>query len=94
MTTKTKNIKKSDQLAELARQTGLLLMTTAVTLGMLELPEHPNSRVVVPGQPAFALAENSEVNPDNPMRREREDTGPHYVSYSVTERTPSRSGRI
>jgi hypothetical protein len=101
VSTKTKNNKiktktAADKLSQAGSQLGVMLMTAAVTLGMLELPEHPNSRVVVPGQPAFVFAENSgDANPNNPIRREREEeTGPHYISYSVAERTPSRTGKV
>ncbi len=71
-----------------------MLMTAAVTLGMLELPDKGASKIVVPSQPAFELAgSNSEDSGNNPLRREREEAGPHYVSYSVNQRTPSRSGK-
>jgi hypothetical protein len=93
--TKTKNtISITQKLAEAAQNAGLLMMTAAVTVGMLELPEH-SKRVVIPSRPVFEFAETShEANPDNnPLRREREETGPHYVSYSVAQRTPSRSGK-
>ena len=95
MSTKTKNTKTPiEKLAEVSQQAGLVLMTAAVTIGMVELPEHPNSKVVVPNQPAFAFANNSgEANPNNPMRREREESAPHYTNYSVTQRTPGRTGK-
>lgn len=71
-----------------------MLMTAAVTVGTFDLPEH-DKRVVVPTQYKLAFAEEEEgvSNLNNPLRREREETGPHYVSYSETQRTPSRSGR-
>jgi hypothetical protein len=90
---KNKNILNIDQLGKVAGQAGLILMTAAVTFGMLELPEHGNSRIVLPNQPALALAgENTDNN--NPLRREREETAPHYISYTVAQRTPGRTGRI
>jgi hypothetical protein len=92
MSTKTKTPTTTDKLYQAAQQTGLLLMTAAVTLGMLELPEHPNAKVILPSQPAFAMAnENEQLN--NPIRREKEESAPHYISYSVVQRTPARSGR-
>ncbi len=95
MPNKTKNTKTNmEKLAEVSQQAGLLLMTAAVTIGMVELPEHSNNKVVVPNQPAFAFANNGgETNPNNPLRREREETGPHYISYSINQRTPSRTGK-
>lgn len=94
MPTKTKKQNKQlESLSRTAQQAGIMLMTAAVTLGMLELPDKPNSRVVVPSRPAFAFAENGSEENVNPVRREREETGPHYISYSVSQRTPSRSGK-
>lgn len=95
MSTKTKNAKTTiDKLAEASQQAGLLLMTAAVTIGMVELPEHTNSKIVVPNQPAFAFANNGgDTNLNNPLRREREESGPHYISYSINQRTPSRTGK-
>ena len=71
-------------------------MAAAATIGMLEMPEHPDKRVVVPHQPAFAFAtENGGNNQqDNTLRREREEAGPHYISYSVAQRTPGRTGKF
>jgi hypothetical protein len=93
MSTKTKKTKTaSESLADLAKRAGILLMSAAATTGMLELPDHPNARIMVPNQPAFAFVnEDDELN--NPIRREQEETMPHYISYSVTQRTPSRSGK-
>lgn len=95
MPTKTKKTKTTTEtLARLSQQASLLLMAAAVTVGMVELPEHANSKIVVPNQPAFAFANNGgEANPNNPLRREREETAPHYISYSINQRTPSRTGK-
>ena len=94
MSTKTKSSKRPlDQLGEIASQAGLILMTAAVTLGMLELPEHSNAKIALPNQPSFAFAgENEEAN--NPIRREREESAPHFISYSEVQRTAPRSGRV
>ena len=92
MSNKTKNNSTLDKVNEVAAQAGLVLMTAAVTLGMLEMPEHPNSKVIMPNQPSFAFAGENEKT-DNPIRREREESAPHYVSYSEVQRTASRSGR-
>jgi hypothetical protein len=80
-----------DQLGKVAGQAGLILMTAAVTVGMLELPDHTNSKIVLPNQPAFAFAGENEEN--NPVRREREESAPHFISYSEVQRTASRSGK-
>jgi hypothetical protein len=81
-----------DKAQEFAAQFGFLLMAAAATVGMMELPEHFNSRVATPGQPTLALVAERGAD-QNAQRREREETGPHYVSYSVSQRTPGRSGR-
>ncbi len=71
----------------------MLLMSAAVTVGMLELPDRAN-KIIVPNQPAFAWAnENQQPTDQNTLRRASEETEQHYVSYSVAQRTPSRSGR-
>ena len=77
----------------MAMQAGLILMAAAATLGLLELPEHSN-KIVVPNQPAFALSPQFNDPNGNTLRREREEVAPHYVSYSVTQRTPSRTGKF
>ena len=90
MPTKTK-ITTIDRLNVAAQHAGLGLMTVAATLGMLELPDHGiNSKVVVPNMPTVVAIEE-EMN-NNPLRREKEETEQHYVSYSVAQRTPGRSG--
>jgi hypothetical protein len=95
MSTKTK-IAKSDRVADVATQAGMVLMTAAATIGILELGTHPNKQIVVPGQPKLAFETNQAgVNPQetNPLRREREETAPHYISYNVNQRTPGRTGK-
>jgi hypothetical protein len=95
MPTKTKKVPtKSEKLCELAQQASMILMTAAVTLGMTELPGHPDKRIVLPNQPAFAWAnDKGESNNNNTLRRESQETEQHYISYSVAQRTPARSGR-
>ncbi|HTB48607.1 MAG TPA: hypothetical protein VK712_00830 [Verrucomicrobiae bacterium] len=76
-------------LTELGRQAGILIMAAAVSFGMFD---HSSNRVVLPGRVALAPAsENEELN--NPLRRESQETAPQYISYSETQRTPSRSGK-
>lgn len=96
MPTKTKrSMKPTDRLVQAAHQAGLVLMTAAVTVGMLDVPEDSN-RVVIPNQPAFAVAEsNGESNLSSPIRRERDEketgTEANYIGYSLSQRTPSRT---
>jgi len=97
MATKTKNNQPNlDTLSLAAKQAVVVLMTVAATFGMIDLPAQPDKRAIMPLQPAFGWVgetANREVQPTQ-LRREREETGPHYVSYSVTQRTPSRTGKI
>jgi hypothetical protein len=96
MSIKNKNPKSTaDQLNTAAMQAGLLLMTVATTLGMVELPDRTN-RIIVPNQPAFAMVTSSHFGepPTTPIRSEREETAPHYITYSTVQRTPSRTGRL
>ncbi len=90
MSRKTKNtLKLPDTVTEISRQAGVLLMAAAVTFGMMD---HSSTRVILPAQAAITPAgENEAFN--NSSRRESEETAPHYVSYSETQRTPSRSGQ-
>lgn len=93
MPTKTKNTKTTaEKLGAAALQGGIVLMAAAATLGMLELPDRSNNRIVVPNQPAFAMATQG-GNLNNPLQREREEVSPHYISYSVVQRTAGRTGR-
>ena len=96
MAHKTKINKTADVIKEAATNAGILLMTAAVTTGLMEMPNHPDRRVVVPNQPAVAMASQPTDQPGqgSQLRREREEVGPHYVSYSVTQRTPGRTGKI
>lgn len=94
MPTKTKKVPtKSEKALEIAQQAGLLLMSAAVTLGMLELPSSPDKRIILPNRPAFAWANEKGQSNNNTLRRESEETEQHYISYSVAQRTPARSGR-
>lgn len=96
MSTKTKNIKTTpEKLAELTQQAGILLMSAALTVGLVELPDEAKQKIIMPNQPSFAFAQNEGGNngSDNALRREREETGPHYISYNTSQRTPGRTGK-
>ena len=94
MSTKTKTPTTTEKISQVAAQAGFLLMAGVATIGMLDLPDHPDKRVVLPSRPAFAFAENNiEAEGNNPIRREREEVAPHYISYSVVQRTATRSGK-
>lgn len=91
---KTKTVIKSssESISSLASQLGILLMSVAAVTGMLELQDHPTNRIIIPGQPNLAMAnELNELN--SPIRREREDSSPHYISYTVAQRTHSRAAK-
>lgn len=97
MANKTKNKSSTNQIQDLASNAGLLLMTAAAATLMLEVPEpHSEKRAILVPQPAYSapgqLADR-ETHTNNEMRRERDETHPHYHGYSVTMRTPARSGR-
>ena len=77
-----------------AGQGGLLLMAAATSLGLVEVPQHPDKRAVLATQPNFAFATEQGGGQDNQIRRERDEVGPHYVSYNITQRTPGRTGRF
>jgi hypothetical protein len=80
-------------LAEVAQRVGLAAMSTALVLSVVELPDDAK-RVILPNRPAPVWVNAGGENSDNnPIRREREETAPHFISYSVVQRTPARSGR-
>lgn len=83
-------------LNNVAANAGLLLMTAAATTLMLEMPDHPNAKATLNTQPVFAAPGSSAEHqlPGNELRREREEAGPHYISYGVSQRTPGRTGKI
>lgn len=80
-------------LAEAAQRMGLVAMSAAIALSLLELQDDAK-RIILPAQPAPVWANAGDQSGDNnPIRREREETAPHFISYSEVQRTPSRSGR-
>ena len=76
-------------ITSLTRQLGFALMTIATVAGLVEIPERPLKAAFL--VPAYAVT--SQSSDANPLRREREEAGPHYISYSATQRTPGRTGR-
>lgn len=90
---KNKNHQKlTKRIASLSAQAGILLMSAATTFGLVELPNHNRIQVIVPNRPLMAFA-NEKTSNNNPLRREREETETHYISYSISQRTPARSGK-
>lgn len=91
---KTKKSKSpATALTETGQRLGLVAMGAAMALSLLEAP-NDLKRVILPSQPAPVWANAGENGGnDNPIRREREETAPHFISYSEIQRTPTRSGR-
>jgi hypothetical protein len=83
----------NQNMIDVAKNVGLVLMTLATTVGMVELPEHHNSKVNVNAQPAFAFATEHSGVDSSAQRRERDESAPHYTSYSAFQRTPGRTGK-
>ena len=84
----------TEAISDTVQKLGLVVMSAALTLSVLELPDDAK-RVILPNRPAPVWVEAGGQGNDNnnPIRREREDTAPHYISYSEVQRTPARSGR-
>ena len=77
---------------KVALDVGTSLMALATIVGMLELSGHSLNKIALNMQPVYASSHNqNELN--NPMRREKEEAGPQYISYSESQRTPSRAGK-
>lgn len=73
---------------------GLLAISAALTLSTLGSPEDAK-RAILPTQPVPEWAtEGGQSGDNNPIRREREETAPHFISYNEVQRTPGRSGRV
>lgn len=85
-----KNNNKNINVTTVAQQLGLTLMAVATLAGLVEMPERPHKGAVL--APAYVLTGDSSES--SPSRREREEAGPHYISYSASQRTPGRTGRI
>lgn len=74
---------------------GIYLMAAATIIGMTELTDRQDIRILNVAQPAFAFDSGVQPTMDhqNLIRREREEAGRHAVSYGVTMRTPPISGK-
>ena len=92
MVQKNKNETITDTLLNLGRQSSVILMALATTVGVMDMQDHQRIKVVVPNQPTFAY-ETENTSSNNAIQREREEAAPHYISYNVAQRTPSRHGK-
>lgn len=91
MSKNQKSIMSYEKVGTVAQRLGLFVMSTAMILSMFELSDDAK-RIVLPSQPEPVwVGENEDTN--NPIRREKEETAPHFISYSEVQRTASRSGR-
>ena len=77
---------------KVALDIGTSLMALATVVGMLEISTHSINKAIVPLQPVYAV-NRSGGDFNNPMRREKEEAGTVYVSYSESQRTPGRAGK-
>jgi len=67
-------------------------MTSAALVSSVDITHHARRQnVILPSKPSLASA--SDNNDQNPLRREREETAPHFISYSEIQRTPGRAGK-
>ncbi len=90
---KIKNIETvKDHSRQAVQNLGIALMAAATLAGVVEMPDHGN-RVNLVAQPSFVFA-NERSESGSTLRREREETAPHYISYGLAQRTPARSGRV
>jgi len=77
-----------EDLSALAQNLGLAAMGAAMAVSFLEVAGH--NRAIVPEVASLDAAGEHQQGSD-PLRREREETGPHYISYGAMHRTPGRS---
>ena len=76
---------------KIASNLSMFLMSLATILGMLELSQEPYQKVILTDQSTLVI--KAVNNPNNPIRRENEETDSNYVSYRESQRTYPRSGR-
>lgn len=94
----TKNKKSQAKLKErlqvVSAHISFILMASAATVMTLEGLQHrENHRVVMPSQPSQVHAQVPHEIGGGHERREREETGPHFISYGASQRTAARAGR-
>jgi hypothetical protein len=65
-------------------------MAAATLTGITELPNFLNNRTSLARPQVAYVTQTSNIN--NPVLREKEDSGPHYIIYGTT-RTATRSGK-
>lgn len=85
-----------DQIQDFAANAGIVLMTAAATVGMMEVPESHNKQVVLPAQPVYEFS-NPASGVDthgSELRREKDEVHPHSLGYSVNQRTAGRTGKV
>ena len=80
----------TDTLAERAQRVGVALMFVAAAMGIVEFGDHKNGREALVPQTAL-VSEHGAGQGGEAQRREREETGPHYTSYGINQRTPGRA---
>ena len=90
MSQKNKKSSIQDNIQDIAKNAGLVAMTGAMALGLVEV----SGQYTKP-----AVATTSETSPagdqqsHNETVRRSEEVGPHYISYGNMNRTAARSGR-
>jgi hypothetical protein len=93
---KQKQISAIEKVQHAAQLGGLALMTIGAGLLVADLPHAFGSEEKRQAglAPQMAVVNyNDAFNNTNKERREREETGPHYVSYGISQRTPSRTSK-
>lgn len=78
-------------LGDAFQRLGMAAMSAALVVSLLEVSDEAK-RIIMPTQPVLVQA-GEQGTDNNPVRREREETAPHFISYNEVQRTPSRSGR-
>ena len=80
--------KATEVLSDATEQLGIVAMTAATAISLAQVSDKP--RAILPKTMTLAPILEEETNP---VRREREETAPHFISYAETQRTPARSGK-
>ncbi len=78
-------------LNKFANNLAMVLMSLATVLGMFELSQKSYQKVVLNDSNNAIIKPAND--PNNPIRREKEEADSNYVSYTESQRTYPRSGK-
>jgi hypothetical protein len=89
------NLIKTLEETKKAISLSLGVMSLASIASVMELPAHFGDSYLAPSKDTVVDSQQvNGVNNLNPLQREKTEVGIEHVSYSESQRTPSRSGSV